>query len=231
MSSIHVVQEGEHISAVALRHGFSDFHTILDDPQNAQLREDRSFSHALHPGDQVFIPDKRQKTESGPTTKVNAFVLDTQPLFLRLRLEDLNRKPLKNTPCFIGLEGTVRLEASPTDAQGISETEIGKLVANGEITAVPPDRPIIKFDLKIGSLRDQKTFEGQQQRLNNLGYFAGFAKDDTDQFLWAAEEFLCDTKKVRVTKTPVIDPVLGVVNKTGSPDQEFVKTLVTAHGV
>ena len=231
MSSTHIVEEGEHISAVALRNGFADWHTIWEHPQNAQLREDRSFHHALHPGDKVFIPDKQQKTEPGPTTKVNAFILDTKPLFLRLRLEDVNGKPLKSTPCFIGLEDPNATEPAPTDGKGISEHEITKLVTKGEITAVPDKKPLLKYDLKIGSLRDEKTFEGQQQRLNNLGYFAGFTTEDTEQFLWAAEEFLCDNDKARVTKTPLIDPKLGVVDKGGNPDKAFVAKLVKAHGV
>jgi len=230
MSKIHIVQEGEHFSAIAQRNGFTDFHAILDHPQNAKLRQDRAFHHALHPGDKVFIPDKQTKSESGLTTQVNPFVLDTKPLFLRLRLQEVNGKILKNTPCFIGLEDPNKTEAAPTDGKGISEHEIGALVTNGELTAQPDKKPQIKYDLKIGSLRDEKTFDGQQQRLNNLGYFAGFSQD-TEQFLWAAEEFLCDNDKARVTTTPIIDPDLGVVDKTGKPDKAFVAKLVKAHGV
>jgi peptidoglycan hydrolase-like protein with peptidoglycan-binding domain len=42
-----------------------------------------------------------------------------------------------------------------------------------------------------------ETLSGQQQRLNNLGYFAGFVepedpKSPNSQFRWAVEEFQCD---------------------------------------
>ena len=231
MPDSHDVQEGEHISAIALLHGFTNWHVIWDDGGNAQLRNDRKYHHALHPGDSVCIPDKTDKTESRPTGKVHPFVLDTTPLYLRLKLEDLDGTPLANSICALLLEDPNTNQPANTDGDGISEHEIKKLVKQGSITAMPDDKPPIKYDLNIGSLRDQNTFEGQRQRLNNLGYFAGYSKDDTDQFWWAAEEFLCENDKARVTKTPTIDPDKGVVDDSGNPDAGFVTKLVTAHGV
>jgi hypothetical protein len=231
MSGVHVVREGDHISAVALRNGFGDWHLVWEHGPNAALRKLRAFHHALHPGDEVVIPDKEAKDEPGPTTQVNSFVLDTEPLFLRLRLVDLSGNVLKGTPAFIGLRSNAALEPAPTDGAGISESEVGALVTDGEITATPPGQPVLKFDLKIGSLRDEKSFEGQQGRLNNLGYFSGFGKDNIEQFVWAVEEFLCDLDQVRIRTRPLVDPELGVVDKSGAPDAKFVAKLVKAHGV
>ena len=231
MPDSHTVEEGEHISAIALLFGFANWHTLWDDAQNSQLRNDRNYHHALHPGDQVYIPDKTQKTENGATGIIHPFVLDTTPLYLRLRLEDLSGNPMPNTICALLLEDPNTNQPANTDGDGISEHEIKKLVKQGSITALPEDKPPIKYDLKIGSLRDQNTFEGQRERLNNLGYFAGYSKDDTDQFWWAVEEFLCENDKARVTKTPTIDPDIGVTDASGGPDMDFIGKLVAAHGV
>jgi hypothetical protein len=231
MPDNHTVQEGEHISAIAELFGFTNWHSLWDYGPNAQLKQDRKYAHCLHPDDTVAIPDKQPKTDSKPTGKVHPYVLDTSPLYLRLRLEDLSGNKLASTDCAVHLDEPEADDSITTNGDGIAEEKISKQVKTGSLTAKPDGKPEIKYDLKIGSLRDQQTFEGQRQRLNNLGYFAGYSKDDTDQFWWAAEEFLCDTTKARVTKTPSIDPDLGVVDSGGNPDQDFIGKLVKAHGV
>ena len=231
MPDSHIVKEGEQISGITEKYGFTNWHSIWDYGDNAQLRKDRKYAHCLHPDDTVAIPDKQPKTDNKPTGKVHPYVLDTSPLYLRLRLEDLNGKNLTSTDCTIVVEDPGTEDPVTTDGNGIAEEKINKQVKTGSVTAKPEGKPEIKYDLKIGSLRDQQSFEGQRERLNNLGYFAGFSKDDTDQFWWAAEEFLCDTTKARVTKTPNIDPKKGVVDAGGNPDQDFIGKLVKAHGV
>jgi hypothetical protein len=231
MPDSHTIQEGEHISTLADLFGFTNWHSIWDYGDNAQLRKDRKYPHCLHPDDVVAIPDKQQKTDTKPTGKVHPFILDTSPLYLRFRLEDVNGNNLAGTECTVLLADPGTEDPLTTDGDGIAEEKISKRVKTGTVTAKPDGKPDIKYDLLIGSLRDQETYEGQRQRLNNLGYFAGFSKDDTDQFWWAAEEFLCDTTKARVTKTPSIDPDKGVVDASGNSDQDFIGKLVKAHGV
>jgi hypothetical protein len=231
MPDNHTVQEGEHISAIAELFGFTNWHSLWDYGPNAQLKQDRKYAHCLHPDDTVAIPDKQPKNDSKPTGKVHPYVLDTSPLYLRLRLEDLSGNKLASTDCAVHLDEPEADDSITTNGDGIAEEKISKQVKTGSVTAKPDGKPEIKYDLKIGSLRDQQAFEGQRQRLNNLGYFAGYSKDDTDQFWWAAEEFLCDTTKARVTKTPSIEPDLGVVDSGGNPHQDFIGKLVKAHGV
>lgn len=223
------LSEGEQISALAEQHGFRNWHHVWNHPKNAQLRQLRTNHHTLHPGDLVFVPNKEAKKELAETGRVNPFEADLAPLFLRIRLEDVNAKPLAKTDCSLGLDK--KPEAVVTDAKGIIEHEVGKQIKKGEIVAAPSAKPLLKFDLKIGSLRDQNTFAGQQERLNNLGYFAGFTVKDEPQFRWAVEEFLCDTDKQRVKTTPLIDEEKGVVKKDGQPDTGFIAKLVKEHGV
>lgn len=229
MPNIHIVEEREHVSAVAERFGFHNWRTVWDHPNNDALRELRAYHHIVHPGDELFVPDFQEKIEDGATTQTHVFVVENRPLFLRLRLQDWDARPLVDVPCGVGLD-TLEVDAV-TDGEGMIDQPVGKQVKDGEVRAHRPEKSTLKYDLHIGGLRDERTFLGQQARLNNMGYFAGFSKTDEEQFWWAAEEFLCDTDKKPVTRGPFIDPELGVVDATGAPDAAFVAKLVKAHGI
>src|SRR5262249_58117346 len=98
MSKTHVVEQGEHLSGIAAENGFSNFETIWNDPNNADLKKLRD-PHVLFPGDKVFVPDLVAKDSPAPTDKVHRFVLSTQRVFLRLRIHDHDNQPIKNAPC------------------------------------------------------------------------------------------------------------------------------------
>lgn len=252
MAETHVIQQGETLSSVALGHGFRNFRTILNHPQNAALKASRD-PHVLFPGDKVFIPDLKPKTVDGATEKLHRFVLATSPLFLRLRLLDIDGKPLANTPCDVGLTSGQPPDDETTDAQGILEEPVTANIRKGEVVAhVPPKKTKpnnppptveqkVKFDLRIGSLNPESKLSGQQARLNNLGYFAGYAVKDLDQLLWAAEEFACDKISKPVTKRPKIAPAppqgednadnSNPTKPTGVLDDNIVKKLKLEHGI
>lgn len=218
MSKTHIVKQGETLSSIAADNGFTNFHTILEDPNNADLSSDRD-PHILFPGDQVFIPDPIEKTEQRATGAVHKFVLDIKPLFLRMKLLNLDEKPLKGAPCDVTLEPA---PSSPpdaagggtqTDGQGILEQQIRPAVKSGRVVAhVPSQEPAapaeqkLPYDLRVGHLNPVTKLSGQQARLNNLGYFAGYTLRDIDEFVWAVEEFLCDHGTIPVTKRPGIKP-------------------------
>lgn len=242
MATTHIVKQDEHLSGIAARFGFADFHIVLDHPNNAALRAKRD-PHVLFPGDKVFIPDRVEKVEQGPTTQVNTFEVAEPPLFLRLRLHDLDDKALAKAPFELLLESKDQPDSKTTDAQGILLHEISKLVKNGELTVqhtlpalkkgAPGQVETLKFDLKIGRLNPETTLSGQQARLNNLGYFAGFALEDLDQLLWAIEEFQCDHMgKKPVTKTPVIKPESAdPADVTGVQDKPTRDKIRDVHGI
>jgi hypothetical protein len=237
MATTHIVDEGEHLSGIAADNGFSDFHTIWDHPQNADLKAIRD-PHVLFPGDELFIPDPKTKTENGATGKVHQFELSTAPLFLRLRVQDMDARPIIETPCDLHVERN-QAASKNTDDTGIVSPEeqidpkagVGELVVHLQRAPVnggdPPPEQTLKFDLRIGQLNPETKLSGQQARLNNLGYFAGFMLDDLEQLLWAAEEFECDRinkSQARVTQRPVLTAVLPQDRKDGkelgAPDRE-----------
>jgi hypothetical protein len=213
MPKTHIVRQGEHISGIAESEGFGDFHIIWDHPFNAALKAIRD-PHVLFPGDEIFIPDREEKTESKATAQIHFFEVDLPKLFLRLRVQDLDSRPVQNAPCDLGLEGVPAAIPKDTDKQGmvVPEEQIPRLAKKGELLvhiqkppakkdAPPPPEETMKVDLRIGSLNPEKKLSGQQSRLNNLGYFAGFTLNDLEQFLWAAEEFRCD--RINKSASPV----------------------------
>jgi hypothetical protein len=129
-----------------------------------------------------------------------------------------------------------------TDGKGILKELIARPVepvveAEARVTAVPEkgDPKTHKFDLRIGHLNPNHKLSGQQARLNNLGYFAGFDVKDTDQLWWAVEEFNEDhilLGKTKVKKKPTI------VEETDDPDEPtgviddaaFLAKLLEIHG-
>lgn len=218
MGAFHVVRDGEHLSSIAAQFGFSSIKPILDDPQNSDFKKQRPNPNTLFPGDRIFIPDRELREESGPTEQKLRFVKDVATLHLQVKVLDLSERPLEG-PCQL----VAGLEPIPMEEQNhIFKTPIGNDVkdARMEFTQpVPENKAVRRFPVFVGGLHDVKESSGQQQRLNNLGYFAGFSEKSTAQFKWAVEEFQADHLKE-----------CGLAKPTGDCDAKTQKALVKAHG-
>jgi Putative peptidoglycan binding domain len=197
MSTVHTVEQGEHLSGIAAEFGFANYRTLWDHPQNAALKQKRQDPNVIFPGDQLFIPDKGEKTEARSTEKRHHFKLKRQPLKLRLILEDLYEKPIANAKVELGVEGA-KLELT-TDKQGKLEREINPTDKQASLTIKDPQTPIsgILIPIKIGHLDPVDELSGQKARLNNLGYLAGPIEGRSEEdnnliFHSAIEEFQCE---------------------------------------
>ena len=248
MSKTHVVQQGEHLSGIAANEGFADFHVIFDRPENADVKKKRD-PHVLFPGDQLFIPDRADRTESRATDDTHPFQTDLRPLFLRCKVLDIDGKPIAGANCNLTID-SADVPDVPTDGKGILEQPIGRLAKEAEITVHlpppknapdPPPDVTVAFDVKIGNLNPETKLSGQQARLNNMGYFAGFTVKDLEQLLWAAEEFECDQIVKPVPTRPDIaaappqgedDPANSDPDsKTGIQNSNIVTKLKAVHGI
>ena len=191
MGGYYTVVQGDHLSKIAKENGFPDYHIIWDHPNNSVLKDKRKNPNVLFPGDQVFVPDKEEKQESGNTEKRHIFEVKKEPLKLRLVLEDYLEKPIANAPHALLVEGEVGQQT--TDGKGHIERDIpldaeeATLVIRGDETPFA-DVPI---PVKIGHLDPEEALSGQLARLNNLGYSPGDGTDD-EAFESAVEEFQCD---------------------------------------
>jgi hypothetical protein len=209
----HVVQQGEHISALAKKYKFFDYRQIWDDPSNAELKAKRGNPNVLFPGDVVNIPDKEVKKLAKETAQVHTFQVKPKPLKLRIDIKDYFDKPYADTPCVLEVDGDPK--ALKTDSKGLIEREIqpaataGKLVVRGS-----------EIEVRIGHLDPVEEESGQIARLNNLGYAAGpLETPDKERLRSAIEEFQAD-QHIRD----------GKGNVTGICDKATQAKLLKAHG-
>ena len=187
----HKVEQGDHLSSIASQYGFGLTGTIWNDPQNADLKNERKDGHILFPGDEIFIPDKTEKKESRSTTAVHKFKKAGEKLKLKLKLLDVNDKRA-NEPCTLTVEGDASKLTSGGD--GTLEKQILKTAKQGKLELSDLEVPLM-----IGHLDPIDKQSGQIARLNNLGYAAGDpCKSDPDRFKSAVEEFQCD-QSMKVT--------------------------------
>jgi hypothetical protein len=184
--AVHVVKQGEHISAIAEKYGFRKHSLVWDDPSNSEIKSERDNPWVLYPGDQLTIPEKQVKTESVATTRVHVFRVPSEKLLLRIVVKDNEGNPIANTPCKLVVAGE---ESSlTTDGGGKIQKDIPKTAIEGRLTIKD-----IEVPLKIGHLDPVDKLSGQKARLNNLGYDAGDPAGSEDlQFRSAVEEFQCD---------------------------------------
>jgi len=66
----HTVVQGEHLSSIAKKYGFSSYKTIWDHGQNADLKKKRQNPNVIFPGDRLFIPDKVEKSPGTPKRNI-----------------------------------------------------------------------------------------------------------------------------------------------------------------
>ena len=191
MSGNYKVQQGDHLSSIAKAFGFSDYNTIWNDPNNADLKSLRVNPNVLYPGDSLYIPDKVPTQYPKPTDQVHQFVKNVPQLTLCLVLEDLYEKPIANATCQLQVGGTS--SSVTTDGTGRIQQTIPADAHDATLIIQDPQTPFqgISIPIKIGNLDPVDQVSGQVARLNNLGYFPGDGTDAT-ALESAVEEFQCD---------------------------------------
>ena len=219
MSDTHTVEQGEYLASIAKDYGFSDWHTIYDHPQNADLKKKRPNPNILFPGDEIFIPDKAQKHESCATDKKHRFKVNVPKAWLKIVLKDFEGKPLANQPYTLTL--ATLTSKGTTDGAGSLHQKIPIGVELGQLDL---DKLGLSWPLKIGHLdpiQDEgdngALISGMQARLNNLGYHCGRVDGILGE---RTTEALKGFQR----------SAMGRENPTGEPDQETLDSLRGQHG-
>lgn len=220
MPITHVVAPGEHLAQIARRHGFHSVKPIWEHPDNAELKQLRKNPMVLLAGDTLIIPDLTERTESASTEQLNSFEADPGTHLLNLQLEESDATPLKNRECTIEAKGEDAIlppfDVVTDDKGRFSQTIPAGVTEGAVIVKKQEGEPAnLIFRLVIGGLDPVDTVSGQQQRLNNLGYFAGFTEKDLAQLRWALEEFQFDN---------------GIKPNGDSTHEPTQKKLLTVHG-
>jgi hypothetical protein len=173
------VQQGDSIPSLAVENGFF-WETIWNHPENAQLKAKRKTPNQLFPGDEVFVPELRKKTESRPVDACHAFKRKGIPAKLRVRLLRLD-EPRKNEPYVLDIDGT--LYKGTTDGDGKIEQFMPPDAKNAQLM-LQGGKEVV--NLRIGHLDPIDEISGVQQRLNNLGFNAGSEDGELDDQTRAA---------------------------------------------
>jgi N-acetylmuramoyl-L-alanine amidase len=167
----HTVQQGECLVRIAAQYGFRDYHTVYDDPGNADLRKKRPNPNTLFPGDIVFIPEKVEKKQPAATTKVHKFRVAGSQRILRIVVEDLDGKKLAAKAYEIEIEGKVT--AGVTGADGLIEQPIPLDAENGSLTVGRYTWTLAIAHLNPLDDTSDDGVSGMQARLRNMGYDPG----------------------------------------------------------
>ena len=186
------VSQGDSIPSLAKENGFFP-DTIWNHPENADLRAKRKSQNQLFPGDEVFIPELRKRTESRGTDATHKFKRKGVPAKISMQMMMLGQ-PRKNEPyvliidgqTFNGtLDGSGKLEQFiPPNAKG------GQLLLSGGKEVIP---------IQLGFLNPVNELSGAQQRLNNLGFMCGNEDGDLDDQTQEAIRKFQERNKLNVT--------------------------------
>jgi Putative peptidoglycan binding domain len=194
----HIVEQGEHLSGIALKYGFHDYVTIWNHAENRELKQKRQNPNVLFPGDRLFIPEKEMKDYSRPTDERHKFKVRAKPLKLKLKLAKGYDEPIADTECELRIE--FDNFALTSDSDGRIEHQVSKtaqaasLIIKDKLTIKNNEVPFdIEVPIKIGHLDPVEELSGQRARLANLGYYRGpFDEPEEKEFLSADEEFQCE---------------------------------------
>lgn len=187
----HTVEQGDDLPSIAREHGFSDYRTLWDAPENAELKQARPNPGVLFPGDRVFVPDRDHHGTSIAVGQHHRFVLRGKQPRLRLVLRGPDGKPLASTAVTLTVDGQARPLTS--DGSGLIEAAIRP--GAGRATLALADQTL---ELRIGHLDPADKPSGVIARLRNLGYLPaaleGAAEDDVppDELALAVELFQRD---------------------------------------
>lgn len=171
MPTVHVVQQGECLSSIAHKYGFSNYEKIYNHPDNAEFKQARPDPNLIFPGDRLTIPDKVIKAFTCATGQAHRFVVKLPKRKLQLKLLDTAGEPIADIPYTLTV-GRQTFEGS-TSSDGKIEHDIPAKEQKATLTMNGTTRV-----LRIGHLNPIKDTEdagisGVQSRLKNLGYPVG----------------------------------------------------------
>jgi len=190
----YTVKQGECISSIAARFGFTE-DAVYNHASNAALRKLRPKQNILKPGDQVFIPPTGGHEEACATGKAYRFIVRIPKVDLRVVLKDHNGKPFAGRKFRVTAPG-VQISGK-TGADGLVKVPVPATLETATLSAWlyeddPAAEPDAEYELHIGHLDPHDTIEGIQARLQNLGYRCQVTGSMDDATRHAIEHFRHD---------------------------------------
>lgn len=186
MTGEHVVGRGECLGSIAAANGLF-WQTVWDRPENSELRRRRENPNVLRAGDVVFVPDRREKTESGATETRHRFRRRGVPSSLHLVLRHRNGDPIAGEAYTLTVDG--RIFEGTTDGEGAIRQSVPPGAGSGTLRV--PELGL-SVTLRLGDLDPFDTVSGAKQRLSNLGYGCGPGPDLDEATQQALRAFQAD---------------------------------------
>lgn len=179
----HVVVDGDCVESIAAQYGFADGKRIKDCPENAALKKVRPDLNVLHPGDEVFVPDRTPKTLSLATGQRHKIVVKRPKRLLRIKFLDGAGAPMSGQ--YVLKAGSLTIEGS-LDGDGLLEQRLPVEITSAEVVLGEVTRTILIGHLN--PLRDTPDdgVTGVQARLSNLGFAPGKVDGDAGDKTQAA---------------------------------------------
>ena len=184
MGFIQVVKQGEHLSGIAKVYGFQSYNKIWNHAANTALKAKRKNPNVLLPRDEVFVPDREDKSFDILTDHRHRSKLSIERLFIKITVERAYAQPIAQTPCELIVD-VDKFEIT-SDSSGLVEHEISAtenaatLIVKDKTSLQKVEVPLdLRILLKIGYLDPVEDVSGQRARLRNLGYYRG-EPDETD---------------------------------------------------
>lgn len=162
----YTVKQGECIDSIAFKHGHF-WETLWNLSENTELKQKRKDPNVLFPGDEVFIPDKREKTESGATEQRHRFRKKGVPAKLRLVFK-IEHEPRANERYWLSVDDGP-FQTDTLDETGLLEVSIPPNAAKAHVFVGEGVRKT-EHVFKLGNVDPISKPSGIQSRLANLGY-------------------------------------------------------------
>jgi N-acetylmuramoyl-L-alanine amidase len=174
MAGYYSVEQGDCLSSIAKKFGFSDYRAIYDHANNAEFRDDRPNPNIICKGDRIYIPDREKKDFDRDHDKSHKFVLKRPKAFLKAVIQYDGTKACAN--CAYRVIFPYGEVVGTTGDDGLIDQEIPADLdqATLEVTVEDDGRKTVRrWALKLGHLDPINTPTGIQARLNNLGFDCG----------------------------------------------------------
>lgn len=164
----HKVKQGQCLESISLDKGFF-WETLWNLPENAELKQNREDPNVLLPGDEVFIPDKREKIEMIDSEQRHTFRRKGVPSQFCLVVRH-HGKPLADSPYRLDVDGV--LYTGTSDPKGQIKLKIPPDAKEGRLF-VGDSGDELEYIIRFGYVDPISTITGIQARLLNLSFDCG----------------------------------------------------------
>lgn len=169
MNKVHVVKQGECLSTICAKHGWSDWRKLYDAPENAELKKLRPNPNVLYPGDVVAIPQPPRQPLKLSTGQVHTIVVKRPKARLRVKLMDSVEGAGANLSFRIYLDDA----PSPVEGKlsgGLLDVPVPLGVSNAKVILLDEAGVAIdEIEMKLGHKDPVETMDGAVARLQTIG--------------------------------------------------------------